>query len=68
MVQKRKFNRIMALCIDNGEWCSDQNILKIEVVGFFEQLYGEILKPMKGLPYNIFPRLKPQDIFFGKVD
>ncbi|MBA0834001.1 hypothetical protein Goarm_006400, partial [Gossypium armourianum] len=65
-VQRRKFNCIMVLCIDNGKWCSNQNILQSEAVGFLEKLYREIPRPMRGLPSNIFPRLKLRDIVFSE--
>ncbi|KAA3461091.1 Retrovirus-related Pol polyprotein LINE-1 [Gossypium australe] len=40
-IKRREINRITALCIDNGEWCSDQDILRNKAVEFFEKLYGE---------------------------
>ncbi|KAH1073146.1 hypothetical protein J1N35_025474 [Gossypium stocksii] len=63
-IQRRKFNRITALCIDNDKWCSDQNILQSEAVSFLKKLYGEIHEPMRGLPSNIFPHFKLRDIVF----
>ncbi|KAA3468779.1 Retrovirus-related Pol polyprotein LINE-1 [Gossypium australe] len=63
-LQRRKFNRILALRVNNGEWCSDQSILSDEAVKFFENLYGENPRPMTGIPSNIFPCLKKQDINF----
>ncbi|XP_052886977.1 uncharacterized protein LOC128295438 [Gossypium arboreum] len=65
-LQRRKFNRIMALRINNEEWCSDQSILSDEAARFFENLYGKIPNPMPDLPLNTFPRLKDHDIDFLK--
>ncbi|KAA3459823.1 Retrovirus-related Pol polyprotein LINE-1 [Gossypium australe] len=63
-LQRRKFNRIVALRINNGEWCLDRSVLSDEAARFFENLYGEIPTPMSDLPLNIFSRLKEQDIDF----
>ncbi|MBA0630284.1 hypothetical protein Godav_002399 [Gossypium davidsonii] len=52
----------MALCIDNREWCSSQNILKDEAMSFFERLYGKIPNPSRILPSNIFSRLKLHEV------
>ncbi|KAH1039642.1 hypothetical protein J1N35_041385 [Gossypium stocksii] len=65
-LQKRKFNRILALRLSNEEWCSDQSMLNDEAVRFFESLYGEIPTPMSELPSNLFPRLEEKDIGFLK--
>ncbi|KAH1097249.1 hypothetical protein J1N35_014170 [Gossypium stocksii] len=40
-IKRRNFNRITTLRIDNGEWCTDQDILRNKTVEFFERLYGE---------------------------
>ncbi|KAK5803817.1 hypothetical protein PVK06_031466 [Gossypium arboreum] len=40
-IKRRKFNRITSLCLDNEDWCSDQDILQSNAVEFFERLYGE---------------------------
>ncbi|KAA3461669.1 LINE-1 reverse transcriptase isogeny [Gossypium australe] len=45
-------------------WPYASSILSDEAARFFENLYGEIPTPMPGLPLNIFPRLKEQDINF----
>ncbi|KAH1046332.1 hypothetical protein J1N35_037116 [Gossypium stocksii] len=67
-MQRRKFNRILALRVSNGEWCSDKSILSNETVKFFENLYGENPSPMSDLPLNIFPLLKDQrDLVGGAV-
>ncbi|KAH1065076.1 hypothetical protein J1N35_030063 [Gossypium stocksii] len=63
-MQRRKRNRIMALRISTGEWCSDQSILSDEAARFFEDLYGETSNPISTPPLNIFPRLSLQDIDF----
>ncbi|KAA3488942.1 reverse transcriptase [Gossypium australe] len=63
-IQRRKFNRILTLRDNNGEWCSDQSTLSDEAVKFFEKLYGDNPKPMSGILSNIFPCLKEQDIDF----
>ncbi|KAH1067161.1 hypothetical protein J1N35_032148 [Gossypium stocksii] len=63
-LQWRKVNRILALRISNGEWCSDESIFSDEAARFFENLYGEISTPMSELPLNIFSRLKENDIDF----
>ncbi|KAA3474835.1 GTP cyclohydrolase 1-like [Gossypium australe] len=65
-MQRRKFNRILALRIRNDEWCSEQSILNEEAVNYFEKLYGENPNPMPDIPSNIFPSLKEQDIDFLK--
>lgn len=51
-LQRRKYNRIMALRISNEEWCSDQSILSDKAARFFENLYGEISNSMSDLPLN----------------
>ncbi|KAA3453051.1 Retrovirus-related Pol polyprotein LINE-1 [Gossypium australe] len=43
-VKRMKFNHIMSLRVDNGDWCSDQNILQNKAVEFFGKLYGEWVK------------------------
>lgn len=63
-VQHRKYNRINTLRIPSGEWCSDQDILRAEAVPFFENLFGERMKPIKGLPFNIFPKFNDLDVTF----
>ncbi|KAA3460126.1 reverse transcriptase [Gossypium australe] len=65
-MQRRKFNRIMAIRISDGEWCSEQETLREEAVKFFEDLYGECSEPISDIPSNIFPSLKEQDIDFLK--
>ncbi|KAA3480824.1 Retrovirus-related Pol polyprotein LINE-1 [Gossypium australe] len=65
-MQRRKFNRILALRIKNEEWCSEQSILSEEAVKYFEKLYGESPNPMPDIPSNIFPSPKKQDIDFLK--
>ncbi|MBA0785623.1 hypothetical protein Gotri_027036 [Gossypium trilobum] len=35
-LKRRKFNRITTLRIDNGDWCTDQDILQAKAVDFFE--------------------------------
>ncbi|KAA3467540.1 reverse transcriptase [Gossypium australe] len=64
MIQQRKFNRILALRVNNGKWCSNQSILSGEAVIFFEKLYGEKPRSMADIPANIFPCLKEQFIDF----
>lgn len=67
MIQRRKFNQIKALRMDNGEWTYDQNILQSEVVCFFENFYGESPQPVCQLLSNLFPWFMDQDIeFLGK--
>ncbi|KAA3466982.1 reverse transcriptase [Gossypium australe] len=63
-IQRRKFNRILALKDNNGDWCSDQSTLSDEAVKFFENMYGENPRPIIDIPSNIFPCLKEQDIEF----
>ncbi|KAA3479140.1 Retrovirus-related Pol polyprotein LINE-1 [Gossypium australe] len=63
-IQRRKFNRILALRIGNGEWCSEQTTLREEAVKFFEDLYGEYPEPMSDILSKIFSSLKEQDIDF----
>ncbi|KAG8473137.1 hypothetical protein CXB51_035140 [Gossypium anomalum] len=63
-IQRRKSNRILALRISSGEWCSDQSILSAKAVRFFEKLYGEIPTPMSAAPLNIFPRISDQNFDF----
>ncbi|KAA3487341.1 reverse transcriptase [Gossypium australe] len=63
-VKRRKFNRIMSLRIDNGDWCSDQNILQNKAVEFFEKLYGEVPTGLSGTPNNDFPCLNSSEITF----
>ncbi|KAG8501637.1 hypothetical protein CXB51_004070 [Gossypium anomalum] len=63
-MQRRKSNRILALRISNGEWCSDQSILSDEALKFFEKLYGEKPSAKSNPPFNFFSRLKEQDIDF----
>ncbi|KAA3469259.1 LINE-1 reverse transcriptase isogeny [Gossypium australe] len=63
-MQRRKFNRILALRISNGEWRSEQNTLSDEAVKFFEDLYGENPNPMPDVPSDIFTSLKENDIDF----
>ncbi|KAA3485757.1 reverse transcriptase [Gossypium australe] len=65
-IQRRNFNRILALRISNGEWCSEQETLREEAVKFFEELYGECPEPISDTPSNIFTSLKDQDIDFLK--
>ncbi|XP_016748714.1 uncharacterized protein [Gossypium hirsutum] len=63
-MQRRKSNRILALRISSGKWCSDQSILSVEAARFFEKLYGEIPTPMSAPPLNIFPRITDQNFDF----
>ncbi|KAA3471573.1 LINE-1 reverse transcriptase isogeny [Gossypium australe] len=65
-MQRRKFNRILALRISDREWCSEQTTLREEAVKFFEDLYGENPEPIYDIPSNIFTSLKEQDIDFLK--
>ncbi|KAA3472023.1 reverse transcriptase [Gossypium australe] len=61
-VKRRKFNRIMSLRVDNGDWCSDQNILQKKAVEFFGELYGEVPTISRATSKNSFPHLKPSEI------
>ncbi|KAH1039675.1 hypothetical protein J1N35_041418 [Gossypium stocksii] len=63
-IKKRKFNRIIALRISNGVWCSNQDILQTKAMGFFEKLYGEVPQALGDLPNISFPHLKPSNITF----
>ncbi|KAA3475693.1 Retrovirus-related Pol polyprotein LINE-1 [Gossypium australe] len=63
-MQRRKFNRILALRISSREWCFEQDILSDEAVKFFEDLYGENPSPMPDIPSDIFTSLKENDIHF----
>ncbi|KAA3489594.1 reverse transcriptase [Gossypium australe] len=63
-IQRRKFNRILALKDNNGDWCYDQSTLSDEAVKFFENMYGENPRPIIDIPSNIFPCLKEQGIEF----
>ncbi|KAH1032327.1 hypothetical protein J1N35_044501 [Gossypium stocksii] len=63
MIKRRNFNHIIALRIDNWEWCSDQDILKNKAVEFFEKLYGEVFPCLGINPSFSFPRLFSAETF-----
>lgn len=43
------------------------DILQSKVVSFFQKLYGDILKPMRGLTPSSFPHIDSCDVeFLGK--
>ncbi|KAA3459207.1 reverse transcriptase [Gossypium australe] len=63
-IKRRKFNRIIDLRISNGEWCSNQDILRAEAARFFENLYGEVPQDLEEFPNVRFPSSKPSDITF----
>ncbi|KAH1048009.1 hypothetical protein J1N35_038793 [Gossypium stocksii] len=62
-MQRQKANRIMSLRTSSGEWSTDQNFLREEVVRFFEKLYGET-PSHEYSSYDLFPRLAVDDIDF----
>ncbi|XP_057442323.1 uncharacterized protein LOC130734042 [Lotus japonicus] len=55
---RRKRNTIHRLKLDNGEWCSDGNRLRAEVLNYFQSLFGARID-MNGAVLNHlrFPRL-----------
>ncbi|KAA3474645.1 reverse transcriptase [Gossypium australe] len=63
-IKRRKHNRIMTLRVDNGDWCSDQNILQNKAVEFFQKLYGEAPNTPEDTPNHGFPCIKPSEIRF----
>lgn len=64
MIQRRKFNRINALYINNGEWSSNWDILQSEVVSFFENLYSDRMNNISRVQSDLFPWFSDQDIVF----
>ncbi|KAL1172061.1 hypothetical protein V6Z11_A05G323900 [Gossypium hirsutum] len=42
-IQMRNFNKITALCNEDGDWIFGPNVLKAEAANFFQKLYGENL-------------------------
>lgn len=63
-ILRRKFNRITCLRLDNGDWCSDQDVLQSKAVEFFEQLYGESSPFLSSRPNFDFPNLTFTEIKF----
>lgn len=63
-LRRRKFNRITTLRIDNGEWCSDHDILQAKAVDFFEELYGEAPPVLRDIPNIGFPSFNSSKIIF----
>ncbi|KAA3478521.1 reverse transcriptase [Gossypium australe] len=55
---------IPTLRINNGEWCSEQDILRDEAVKFFKVLYGENPNIIPNTTSDIFTRIKDQDSDF----
>ncbi|KAA3458339.1 reverse transcriptase [Gossypium australe] len=45
-IQRRKFNHILALRINNGEWCSEQDILRDEAIKIKDQDIDFLNKPV----------------------
>ncbi|KAA3480259.1 LINE-1 reverse transcriptase isogeny [Gossypium australe] len=63
-IQRRKFNHITTLQLNNGEWSSNQNVLHAKAGNFFQKIYRKAPEPMKGLYSGTFPHLSPLDIDF----
>ncbi|KAH1090414.1 hypothetical protein J1N35_017671 [Gossypium stocksii] len=63
-LRRRKFNRITTLHIDNGDWCSDNDILQSKVVEFFKRLYGEDPPVLRDIPNVGFPSFNPSETTF----
>ncbi|KAH1121486.1 hypothetical protein J1N35_004646 [Gossypium stocksii] len=61
-VLRRNFNKITALYNTDREWIFDFEILKKEMINFFQNLYGEKPSPSGFLPPNAFPRLSTEDV------
>ncbi|KAA3482036.1 RNA-directed DNA polymerase (Reverse transcriptase) [Gossypium australe] len=61
-IKRRKSNRIMSLRIENGDWCSDQSILKNKAVEFFGKLYDEDQTSSRDNLKKDFARLKTSEI------
>ncbi|KAH1090723.1 hypothetical protein J1N35_017980 [Gossypium stocksii] len=49
-IKRIKFNRISALCIDDGDWCFEQDILLAKAMKFLERLYGETFYSLRSMP------------------
>ncbi|KAH1047350.1 hypothetical protein J1N35_038134 [Gossypium stocksii] len=62
IIYRRKHNRITALKNDNEEWVFDE-ALQVEVVNFFQRLYGEVLEPLRGSPSSIMQNGVPIEKF-----
>ncbi|KAK5793700.1 hypothetical protein PVK06_034853 [Gossypium arboreum] len=52
--------------MENGEWCFNQDSLRIKAVEFFENLYGEAPPVLRDIPSSGFPSLNPSEISFLK--
>ncbi|KAH1121280.1 hypothetical protein J1N35_004440 [Gossypium stocksii] len=63
-IQRRKFNKITALRDADGDWVFDPDMLKSEVVNFFQNLYGEDPSQLENLPHSVFPSLSSEDVNF----
>ncbi|MBA0845023.1 hypothetical protein Goarm_005853, partial [Gossypium armourianum] len=66
-LRRRKFNRIITLRIDNGEWCTDQDILQAKAVEYFEELFGEDSSTLRDIPNVGFPSFNSSEITFLKA-
>ncbi|KAH1083255.1 hypothetical protein J1N35_023016 [Gossypium stocksii] len=61
-IKRREFNHISTLRLDNGDWCSDQDVLQAKAVEFFERLYSKSPSALKGMPTFGFPILNSSKI------
>ncbi|KAG8479043.1 hypothetical protein CXB51_029683 [Gossypium anomalum] len=63
-LQRRKFNRIIALRNQAGEWIMDEEDLKQEAVNFYKNLYGKQPESAGNIGCGSFPILEPEAIQF----
>lgn len=61
-IQRRKSNNITVLCLTDGVWYTDQDILQNAAIKYFANLYREPSEDIGTLPSNIFSRLSDTDI------
>ncbi|KAH1031683.1 hypothetical protein J1N35_043857 [Gossypium stocksii] len=67
-VQRRNFNKITALRNADGDRIYDPEILKTEVVHFFQNLFGESPSHFGNIPLSAFPGLSIEDAdFLGRI-
>lgn len=57
-LQRRKNNRIFAICNTDGDWIYDPETIKAKANIFFQKLYGEHPSDMGHLPSSKFPQLE----------
>ncbi|KAH1129816.1 hypothetical protein J1N35_001194 [Gossypium stocksii] len=63
-LKRRNHNRIIALKNSLREWVFDDDMLKLEAVNFYSNLYGEHLGPRRDFPSAAFPGLNNDDFNF----